>query len=291
MQDKSSSNNRTLWIVLAVLAVIVCCCLALSVGMLAAIRAGFARAENWPVLAPTTVTTSRSVEQSFAVATPARLVVDLDVGTLEIVAADQDTITVSAQIEVRGGDRLNAARLLDEVRFDASQSGATVTVTGGWPLGANWRGASPQIDVRITVPQRTDVVIEMDAGDVALSGTQGAVDITADVGRVRLSDVQAVEELVVATNVAEISFSGPLTPGASYNLTSNVGALRMVLPADSAFAIDAASNVGAVTVGFDVVGETNQQMVGRSVRGVVGGDDRTTLYLRSDVGAISVQPE
>jgi hypothetical protein len=164
-------------------------------------------------------------------------------------------------------------------------------VTGGWPVATDWRGRSPQIDVRITTPRRTDVAVDLDAGEVALSGVEGAVDIAADVGRVNMADLQTPDRLVVETNVAEIIFSGALTPGASYRLTSDVGAIRMTLPADSAFAIDAASNVGAVTMGFDVAGETSQQLVGRSVQGVVGGDDSTTVYLRSDVGAISVQPE
>lgn len=291
MREDSISSRRTLWMVLAIAAVIACCCLALLTGVLAAIRAGVSLAETWSARGPIAVTTSRTFEQSFAVAGPARLVVDLDVGALDIVAADQDTITVSAQIEVRGGNRLAAAQLLDQVRFDASQSGSTVTVTSGWPVGAEWRNASPQIDVRITVPRRTHVTIDMKAGDMTLTGVKGDIEITADVGRVRLTNVQAEKQLSVATNVAEISFSGALTADASYRLMSNVGAIRMTLPSNSAFAIDATSNVGAVTVGFDVVGEASQQKVGRSVQGVVDGDNRTTVYLRSDVGAISVQPE
>jgi hypothetical protein len=247
--------------------------------------------EDWTDLNLGNVEGSRSFARSFTVASPAQLVVDLDVGSVEIVAADQDSIDVSAQIRVYGGSSPQTAELLELVNLDAEQSGDTVTVTGGWPAATEWRGRSPQIDVRITVPRRTAVEVEMDAGEVSLSGTTGAVDIAADVGRVKVTDVQTPDDLVVATDVAEIVFSGALTPGASYRLTSGVGAIRMILPADSAFAIDAASNVGAVAVGFDVAGDTSQQLVGRSVQGVVGGDDSTSVYLRSDVGAISVQPE
>jgi hypothetical protein len=292
MENTPSNSNRTLWIVLAVLAVIACCCAALVAGVLVAGQIGSSFfAENWERMNLGNVEGSRSVEQNFAVTTPAQLVVDLDVGTVAIVAADQDSIEVSAQIRVYGGNSVEAARLLELIEFDAVQSGSTVTVTGGWPVATDWRGRSPQIDVRITTPRRTDVAVDLDAGEVALSGVEGAVDIAADVGRVNMADLQTPDRLVVETNVAEIIFSGALTPGASYRLTSDVGAIRMTLPADSAFAIDAASNVGAVTMGFDVAGETSQQLVGRSVQGVVGGDDSTTVYLRSDVGAISVQPE
>ncbi len=166
-----------------------------------------------------------------------------------------------------------------------------MTVTGDWPVATDWQGRSPQIDVRITAPLRTDVEIEMDAGEVSLSGVEGDVDIATDVGRVKVADVLVRDELVVETEVAEINFGGALTSGASYLLTSDIGAIRMTLPANSAFAIDATSNVGAVAVGFDIAGQTSQQLVGRSVQGVVGGDDSTTVVLRSDVGAISVQPE
>ncbi len=70
-----------------------------------------------------------------------------------------------------------------------------------------------------------------------------------------------------------------------------MGAVQVQLPQDSGFAIDAASDLGAVIVEFDVVGETTRELTGASARGVVGGNSDTLLYLRSNVGAIYVRQQ
>lgn len=289
MQNPSPNPNRTVWIVLVALAILACCCMVLLSGSILLGRLGQWASENWSGLDLGTVPATRSFSQSFSVDTPAALVVDVDAGSVIIGPGQAGTVEVSAEIRAYGSSSAAAEEAVQRVRFSAVQSGSTVTVRSGWIDTTNWRGRSPTVTVHIAVPERTDVQVDIDAGDVRLSGVEGNVDIQADVGRVEVEDVQVPETLEVETNVAEINFRGALTTGSTYRLTSDVGAVRMVLPADSAFAIDASSDVGAVTVEFEVEGETGQQFVGRSVQGVVGGDDSTTVTLRSDVGAISVQ--
>lgn len=285
-----NDNNRAVLLVIIVLALVLCCCLALVAGGVLVGSTGLRMAQDFGGFGTVPATTTYS--ESFNVDSPARLIVDGRVGNVEIVAGEGSTIRIDAQLTAYGSNPARAEELLRELRVRTSQTGSEVHFEAGWsdPAGG-WRGQSPKVDVRIVVPVRTGIELTHDVGDVSISGTQGDVDVQTDVGRVTLRDVRPLESLQVETDVAEIQFEGALTQGAGYELTSDVGAINLRLPANSRFAIDASSDVGGVSVDFDVVGKESSGFIGKSVQGVVGGDDSTTLYLRSDVGAIVVRAQ
>jgi hypothetical protein len=90
--------------------------------------------------------------------------------------------------------------------------------------------------------------------------------------------------------VSGVDFTGALTPNAGYEFTTDVGKVALRLPAESAFRLDARSDIGDVTLGFPIVGRSSRDaLVGKEVRGDVGQNPTTTLYLRSRVGEISIR--
>ena len=83
-----------------------------------------------------------------------------------------------------------------------------------------------------------------------------------------------------------------LASEASYRLTSDIGRIALRLPTASAFKIDARSDVGDVRVDFTVTGRSSRQgFVSKEVRGEVGTNPATALYLRSRIGEITVRAE
>jgi hypothetical protein len=83
---------------------------------------------------------------------------------------------------------------------------------------------------------------------------------------------------------------GRLADRATYRLTSDMGRIELRLPPDSAFSIDARSDIGNVGVEFPLAGRSSRQgFVGEESRGDVGTNPTTDLYLRSRVGNISVR--
>jgi hypothetical protein len=125
-----------------------------------------------------------------------------------------------------------------------------------------------------------------------VTGLRGEVDIDSDVGEVTLEDVMPLSSLRVQTRVASISLTAALTENAAYDVTSDVGLIALLLPADSSFMIDARSDIGDVQVGFDVTGSSSREgFVGKEVSGEVGSNPTTTLTLRSNVGDIRVNPQ
>lgn len=278
-------------LVIVVLAIIACCCAVLAAAATLVARMGMMAASDLRNLDVAAVSAGKTYASSFEVGSPAMLRVDMDLGTVEIQGGDQDQVTVDAEITAYGTDQAAAQAWLDRITFDVAQEGSTVSITSRLPDRPEPVGHSPEIKVRIGVPTETRVKLQAGVGNIDLANTQGDVQIKANVGRVHLTGVAAPNTLDVQTDVAEINFEGALSEGSAYTFGSDVGAIRLALPADSAFAIDAASNLGTVTVDFDVVGETNREGMGKSVKGVVNGGAGTPVTIRSDVGPISVRQQ
>lgn len=291
-----SQPNQALWILLAAGAAFLCLAVALAavvgvVGVRLLAGEGNLRGRPFSQFSVGSAVATRTVTEQFAAGASPRVVVDLTVGSVEVTTGETDAVAVEATVRGYGLTQRDAEEALRSVTFEAAQEGSTVTVRGGWPAQARWRGRSPSIDVRITVPAGASLDVALDVGEVRISRVQGDVAVQADVGRVELVDVRPSRSLAVRTNVAEIHLRGPLAAGADYTLTSNVGAIRVLLPADSAFTVDASSNVGRVEVAFPLEGAVSPAPVGGAVRGTVGQAPAATLTLRSDIGAITVRPE
>ncbi|MEZ4770797.1 MAG: hypothetical protein R2844_20575 [Caldilineales bacterium] len=287
----TDTRNRNIIIVIVVLFALACCCLLAAVGIGAAVQAGRQAAQTIDRFEQGDFPASTTLSRSFEVDQPAELVVDLDIGALEIATGEDGVVQVDATVKAFGISDAEAQAMLDNLQLTATQSGSQVRVTGKWRDANPFRGRSPQVDVRVVVPQRTDIAVDLGAGSVDVTGVEGNADIKADVGKVTLRDLSIPDTMTVESGVAEVDFSGPLNDGSQYRFTSDVGAIQLRLPADSRFAIDAASDLGAVIVDFDVVGETTRELTGASVKGVVNGGSDTALYLRSDVGAIYVRQQ
>lgn len=287
----TDTTNRNIIIVIVVLFAVACCCLVAAVGVGMAVRAGRQAAQTIDRFEQGTFPATTSFSRSYEVDDPAELVVDLDVGSLVIAVGDDNMVQVEATVKAFGMSDAEAQNLLQHLQLTATQSGSRIHVVGKWNDVDPFRGRSPQIEMNITVPQQTSVEVDLGAGSVEVVGIEGNTDIKADVGQVTLRDLNIPENLTVESGVAEINFSGPLSEDSQYRFTSDVGAIQLRLPADSRFAIDAASDLGAVIVDFDVVGESTRELTGAKVDGVVGGASDTSLYLRSDVGAIYVRQQ
>ena len=285
------TRNRNIIIAVVVFLALACCCMAATAAVGFSIRAGRQAARTIDGFELGTIPATTTFSRSFDVDEPAELMVDLDVGSLAIVAGDGSTVQVDASIKAFGVSDTDAQQMLDNLQLTATQTSSRVEVVGRWEDPNPLRGRSPQIDLRISVPRRTDIEVDLGAGRVDVSGIEGNADIKANVGQVTLRDLDIPETLVVESNVAEVDYTGALNEGSSYRFTSDVGAIQLRLPEDSRFAIDAASDLGAVVVEFDVVGESTRELTGAKVEGVVGGASDTTLYLRSDVGAIYVRKQ
>lgn len=283
-------EGRILWIVLLAIVLAACCCAATVGGLL--IARGFRLSPAWIDL--DRVQASAAFERTFTPQQPVSLTLDVPLGDVTIQAGATDQVTVQASLRAWGPTQADAQAQLDQIDIRAEQDGQRVLVATS-PPGAPDRPSgvsrTPQIEVLITVPAQTALLVETEVGRLTVSGLRGDVTITAGVGEVSLTDLAPVSRVEVWSRVGNVELEGPLASGVAYDLASDVGRIALRIPRNSAFVIAARSDLGSVDLGFPLVGRSERDLVGREVRGEVGDAPTTTLTLRSRVGAISVQPQ
>ena len=310
------NSNRGLWITLLVLLLIVCCCccaLAWGAGSLAlgGIRMGASAVgpdtggwERWfrswnngwrgwagPWQGGLGAQASEPIEQTLTVQGPATLDLSVPVGDVTVKTGPAGQVKVEGTKRVYAATEADAQRLLDGIQVKIDQSGDKVWVRVSGQFMGNNSGRSPTVDLTITVPKQTTLIANMGVGRLQVSGTQGDATINAEVGDVILTDIMPAAKLFVKTRVSSVDFSGALAPDGKVEITTDIGKIALRLPANSAFIIDARSDIGDVNIGFPVSGSASREaLVGKEVKGKVGENPTTSLTLHSRVGEISVNP-
>ena len=119
--------------------------------------------------------------------TPVDLAINLQVGVIEVVAADRaDTVvTVSATNPEKAVDRRGAEET--KVDFD----GQRVSIIGPRPR-INWLGPNESVDVKVELPTGSRLTAEIAVGGVRTIGRLGATRIKSSMGPV---DVDATGDL------------------------------------------------------------------------------------------------
>ena len=128
------------------------------------------------------------VERSFKARPGQTLVVDADLGSIELRGGgDEVRITV-----VKGANdvgREAARELFDRYEVDFKQTSRGVEVRGRYDRGLSWRRNRLQVRYRITVPERFDVDLKTAGGSIEVVRLDGAVRLATSGGALRIDDV------------------------------------------------------------------------------------------------------
>ena len=116
---------------------------------------------------------------------------------LEIVGTDQSTIHVSCTLGSEG----DAERI--RIRLKGNQDDETLTIAGDLREGNNLR-------VRIEVPRKTSLRVEMSAGEVKVEEIAGDKDIDLYAGRIAISSTRPWDYRSVDVSVSVGSVKAPV---------------------------------------------------------------------------------
>jgi hypothetical protein len=109
---------------------------------------------------------ARTVQRSFAQGGTARL--NLSAGEYEITASPDETIRVAWRTEGRDDDV--------DVHIEVRGTRAEVDIDG----------PSSNFHVELQLPRRTNLMIELSAGELELTGIEGSKDVSARAGEIRI---------------------------------------------------------------------------------------------------------
>lgn len=266
MSESQPRSNTPLIIAIVVIVVLLlCCCLAVAGLLLTG-----ALAVPWSTVTSARVEATEKIEKTFEVSAPTTLSVNVNVGDVSIQTGDGAEVRIYAVKHAWGRDRQQAQEYLDDFEIQISQPGTgEVSIEAETPRKLRTIGRAPSVDLEITVPRKTDLDLTTNVGKIEVTGVQGTFDIRANVGDVTLRDVYFEGDSLVR---------------------SDVGNLELRLPADSAFAFSAESNVGDVRVDFDVQNRrAEEKVVGESIEGEIGASPAVYVELKSNTGNIRIR--
>jgi DUF4097 and DUF4098 domain-containing protein YvlB len=276
--------SQRMWIIVGVVAILLiglCMCAAAAAVLVGGIG-GFSfmgRAE---------VTEDLTTE--FELDTPGRLIVDNDVGEVNIRAVDGNVVRVDVTKRVRGRSGAAASRLLDQITVTTDSAGGEGEIRVDVPGGLEAASASVELDIR--VPRQVTLDVNNRVGAVTVSGTQGALQVFLGVGEIKADDVRLLGDSRLETNVGEIGFSGRLPDSGLVAISTRTGDIALKLPADSTFIIDAQTGVGEIDNEFTLEARETAEadtIVSRTLRGRVGANPGVTLQLETGTGSIKIE--
>jgi DUF4097 and DUF4098 domain-containing protein YvlB len=265
------------------------------------------------------------VKQAFKVGPGGQVRVEVDRGNVEITTTPELMVYVEV-IRTLEVDRVEEAqRLLQHHRLELRQEDNQILISSALSRdGEGWRGRrrrSPlQVHIRIRVPQRFDVSVSSDAGNVEIRDLQGTVESETGAGNVSLRNLRG--NVVVKTGagnletddlkghlkaetgagnitVRRLHGSAELNTGAG-NITvewtappsrnshcrAGAGNVTVYLPADAAFTLQASTGIGSISSDFDL--RLERSWISASAHGVVNGGG-ITLQLEAGMGNVALR--
>jgi hypothetical protein len=188
------------------------------------------------------------------------LTIDNPVGSTQIEATDATTISVTEQLRYTDNPPQTSHVI----------SGGQLTLSYTCPSGVINVGIDVcSVTYVVKVPRRLAVQIDGEVGAVTLTGLAGQLTLTSSTGSINATGLTSPAVTARASaGTINLAFT---TPPTTVDAQTQVGSVTVRLPANTAYAVDASSQVGTV-------GVTVQQDAGSAHR----------IKAHSQVGSVTV---
>lgn len=155
---------------------------------------------------------------------------------------DARILGVAGNVGLTGqGDDVEIA----DVAGDATLDGAFIGSIRVRDVAKTTRCTSPWSDVSVT---HMTGQLELDAGDLSLSGVTGAAKVVTHNKDIDVENVAGRLDIANVHGDIKVAFATP--PRADVNITNDAGAVEITLPAESSFDVSAVSRSGEVDSDF-----------------------------------------
>ncbi|MGQ9801402.1 MAG: DUF4097 family beta strand repeat-containing protein [Candidatus Saccharicenans sp.] len=178
--------------------------------------------------------------------------VDYTIWIPEQASIDSKSVSGDVEVEKTGGP----------VRV--STVSGNVTVTGGKKTVS---AKAVSGDIRV-MGVEADCELSSVSGDIKATQVKGSVEAEVVSGTVRLQDIAGARKVSAKSISGTVEYRGQVLPDGSYRFSSHSGEVRLILPADSSFDLEASSFSGTVSTDFPV--EVIGKLSGKTIQGRVG---------------------
>jgi hypothetical protein len=246
-----------------------------------------------------------TTNQMFAVGGAPSLVVHNTFGSIRVAVGNSGSIVVEATRHARGITSEAQRADLDVITVTCTQQGDTVHVDARVNQPSIAIARQVWADLRITVPSTTTVdakaeagnvevngtqaplVARLDAGNLKLSGTHGSVTANVSAGNLEANDVAIADGSRITVAAGQVSLRGSLAPRANVEIRVEAGRARLTLPSSTATHLEAAAEVGGITVnGWPI--NVVRNVVAARASGDLGTGDVGRLTVHVSIGDVLV---
>jgi hypothetical protein len=263
------SKNRSVWIAVAVVAVVACC----GVMAVAAVGVSWAarRAVEWDAFDLDLGGPYRQeIAKTFEVGAEPSLDITNFAGPITIRAEQGDAIRVQAT------KKASSRSKLDWIEVEMTARGERVVIRTRKQRSIN----NASVELEIFAPTNTRIELHTGAGTVEVHDIAGRMELYSGAGTI---DVRGAHDSVrVGLGAGQITYRG--TPIGQCRFETGVGEISLAVPADADLEVDLGTGLGSVDVDFDVDGHVSS----REVRGTIGEGDQGSVYAHTGVGAVHV---
>ena len=143
------------------------------------------------------------------------------------------------------------------------------------------------MDLRITVPQTSDLRVTVNAGMVTIAAVTGVLNLTADAGTVDLRDMTLQGATTIRVSAGTLNVNGALADGSNVTASVATGNANIWLSASSATHLSADTQVGSVTV-TPWAATIQHSGAGQSTEVDLNANPTNSMTVHVDVGSIKV---
>jgi Putative adhesin len=267
------------------------------------------------------------IRHSFPASSGSLFALDADKGAIRIGPGEGNQIQVDASLVARAGSEAEAQAMLERVviEFLEAESGPSVHSRAAAAERSAWgfwrRQGKVELTFSIAIPCLQDLLVENGAGEIEVGRVQGNVRLRTRAGTIRVHAIRGavyaqtesgcleigqVEERVVArstsgdialrqigcalevtTGAGSVSAQIVGQPRADSEITTKAGNVSIDLADTAGLYLDAAAQVGRVTVRIPSMASSSGGLGGALRSEVNGGGPRLTV--RTAVGQVSIQ--
>jgi len=228
---------------------------------------------------------SKTVEFEIPAAYAKQLHCETHNGDITVTAATADEpITVRATIKVRGHSQREADDNLHKMSIVHHVDGETVRLVRQYPT-RELSGFSPSYDFTLSVPASFGLELHTHNGDVATSGTRGALTAHSHNGDI-VTQV-ASDAVRLDTHNGDIRLAIVDEPQPAASVETHNGNVEIVVPESASCALEAHTHNGSIRLPERTVDADMRRRDARGRIGAPGGEAR--VYVKTHNGNVTIR--
>lgn len=251
---------------------------------------------------------NKVIEKTYNVNPGGRLAINADIGSIDIQTHTQDSVKIVITKKSKKPSNKRLQKVLADFKVTFDVTGSDVSITGAFQRGKTYWRWHPLFNLRhldthflVTVPQRYNVDLNTQSGNISTGGLTGAVQAQTGEGNMRFNGIKGpvsgksgagnitlanCQGMVdVKTSVGNIHAEVPTQPQHQWTLQTSTGTgnITAALNSNIAVDIDARISVGHLSTDFRVQGNVTRSRLLGTING--GGP---LLKFHTPVGNIAL---